>query len=49
MIVTGQIVRDRTRSMFKIGIVIGSSNRAGKVRRRVRDERLPPARSRRHD
>lgn len=32
MIPTGQIVRDRTRSTFKIGIVIGSSNRAGKVR-----------------
>lgn len=32
MIPTGQIVRDRTRSTFKIGIVIGPSNRAGKVR-----------------
>ena len=32
MIVTGQIVRDRTRSTFKIGIVIGPSSRAGKVR-----------------
>lgn len=30
--ITGQIVRDRTRSTFKIGIVIGPSNRTGKVR-----------------
>jgi hypothetical protein len=32
MIPIGQIVRDRMRSTFKIGIVIGPSNRAGKVR-----------------
>lgn len=32
MIAVGQIVRDRTRSTSKIGIVIGPSNRAGKVR-----------------
>lgn len=32
MIPAGQIVRDRTRSTFKIGIVIGPSNRVGKVR-----------------
>jgi hypothetical protein len=32
VIPVGQIVRDRTSSTFKIGIVIGPSNRAGKVR-----------------
>jgi hypothetical protein len=32
MILAGQIVRDRRSPRFKIGIVIGPSNRAGKVR-----------------